>query len=207
MNMNDKLLSRLTQDAKKYYNLELTENDLKVILRYTEFKNYNAGDILCEVGDKLNKVGFITDGLIRSSFITCEGKDITRFFHTKYSMVMDDCLLGFEESKYRCEVIKNTSLILFECNDIKHAIKEYPLWKEWYILSLESGMRYKLYHENELMTKNATERYIQFIKDFPDVAANAKQCDIATYLGIEPQSLSRIRRSLKNHHPNQTDKI
>ncbi len=65
-----------------------------------------------------------------------------------------------------------------------------------YTKSLESGLRYKIYRENELMTKNATERYKQFVMDFPELAEKVKQCFVATYLGIEPQSLSRIKKKL-----------
>lgn len=59
------------------------------------------------------------------------------------------------------------------------------------------GLKYKIYREREFLAKNATERYIQFCKDFPDLADRVKQSYIATYLGIAPESLSRIRKMIK----------
>lgn len=192
------LTEQLMQVAKKYYNVSVSEDVLDLLIKKAVITQYQTGDVLCEVGDVLNKTGFVLDGIIRSSFLTYGGKDITRYFHTKYSMVMDDCMLGFSESKYRCEVIRDAVIMMFDANTLKGIIKDNAALKEIYTLSLESGLRYKLYRENELMTKNALERYLQFVEDFPDLAANVKQRDIATYLGIEPQSLSRIKRQLKN---------
>ena len=44
---------------------------------------------------------------------------------------------------------------------------------------------------------NATERYLQFKKDYPELVNRVKQTYISTYLGIAPESLSRIRKALK----------
>lgn len=190
------VLNQLILAAKKYYDVELTMDDMNSLMQISTIKNYRQGDILCEVGDTLTEAGFVLDGIIRSSFLTYEGKDITRFFHTKYSMVLDDCLLGFTESKYRCETITDSTVMLMQVDKLKLLIKNNMVFGKIYTKSLESGLRYKIYRENELMTKNATERYKQFVMDFPELAANVKQCFIATYLGIEPQSLSRIKKKL-----------
>lgn len=190
------MLNQLILAAKKYYDVELTMDDMNSLMQISTIKNYRQGDILCEVGDTLTEAGFVLDGIIRSSFLTYEGKDITRFFHTKYSMVLDDCLLGFTESKYRCETITDSTVMLMQVDKLKLLIKNNMVFGKIYTKSLESGLRYKIYRENELMTKNATERYKQFVMDFPELAANVKQCFIATYLGIEPQSLSRIKKKL-----------
>ncbi|HPF83426.1 MAG TPA: hypothetical protein PLV83_04615, partial [Bacilli bacterium] len=103
--INNELINKLIEDAKKYYKLDISFKDMEDILKISSIVNYKNGDILIEVGDEINKTGFILDGIIKSSYITYDGKDITRFFHTKYSMVLDDSLLGFNESKYRCIVV------------------------------------------------------------------------------------------------------
>ena len=48
------------------------------------------------------------------------------------------------------------------------------------------------------LTSNATQRYLQFKKDFPELKDRVKQSYFSTYLGITPESLSRIRKSLKD---------
>lgn len=58
-------------------------------------------------------------------------------------------------------------------------------------------MRYKIYRESGFLIENATERYIHFKKLYPEICKTVKQHYIATYLGITPESLSRIRKALK----------
>lgn len=50
---------------------------------------------------------------------------------------------------------------------------------------------------NHTTSQNATERYLHFKELYPQLCVNVKQQYIATYLGITPESLSRIRRSIK----------
>jgi len=197
--INNELINKLIEDAKKYYKLDISFKDMEDILKISSIVNYKNGDILIEVGDEINKTGFILDGIIKSSYITYDGKDITRFFHTKYSMVLDDSLLGFNESKYRCIVVNDACVLMMDTIKLKELFKNNSVWKEFYVLALESGMRYKIYRENELMTKTAKERYLQFINDYPNILNNVNQYDIASYLGIEPQSLSRIKKELEDN--------
>ena len=56
-----------------------------------------------------------------------------------------------------------------------------------------------LYRENGFIVENATERYIHFKKLFPDLSERIPQRHIATYLGITPESLSRIRGAMKEN--------
>jgi len=63
--------------------------------------------------------------------------------------------------------------------------------------ALEGGMRYKIYRENGFLVETATERYIAFRKRNPELAERVPLRYIATYLGITPESLSRIRSAMR----------
>lgn len=58
-------------------------------------------------------------------------------------------------------------------------------------------MGYKIYREKGFLVENATARYIHFKKLNPDLSGRVPQRHIATYLGITPESLSRIRGAMK----------
>ena len=66
-----------------------------------------------------------------------------------------------------------------------------------YVWLLESSLAYKIHRENSFLDKNATERYIDFKFENPGIEKLISQKYIASYLGITPESLSRIRRALK----------
>lgn len=69
--------------------------------------------------------------------------------------------------------------------------------KTLWISLLEDGLRYKMYRENGFLVENATERYLHFRKLYPKLCGRAAQKHIATYLGIAPESLSRIKKAMK----------
>ena len=102
-------------------------------------------------------------------------------------------LMAFAE-KYDVNV--NEELVC-ETAAIRKIIKENVAFKEIWICLLESAMRYKIYRENGFLVENATERYIHFKKIYPDLSKRVPQRHIATYLGIAPESLSRIRSAMK----------
>ena len=74
--------------------------------------------------------------------------------------------------------------------------------KDVWITLLERALQYKIYRENTFLVENATERYIHFKKLYPDLYNIVPQKHIATYLGITPESLSRIRSAMKDNKNN-----
>lgn len=64
---------------------------------------------------------------------------------------------------------------------------------------LENALRYKIYRENEFLVENATERYLHFRKMYPLICDKVKQHQLASYLGMKPESLSRIKKALKDN--------
>ena len=88
-------------------------------------------------------------------------------------------------------------VMLFPAKELRNKIMDSENLKDLYLASLESGVRYKIQRENAFLTYNATDRYLMFKKEYPNLSDRVKQSYIATYLGITPESLSRIRRTLR----------
>ena len=65
-----------------------------------------------------------------------------------------------------------------------------------WIKMLEIGIQFKIDRQSSFLLKNATERYLNFQTLYPGLEKRVKQSDIASYLGINPVSLSRIRHHL-----------
>ena len=89
---------------------------------------------------------------------------------------------------------ETNALLLF---NLLFAIMSSEELKTLWIKLLEEGLRYKMYRENGFLVENATERYLHFRRLFPKLCERVPQKHIATYLGIAPESLSRIRKAMK----------
>ncbi len=136
-------------------------------------------------------------GMARCYYIDGDGNDITRGFSVKGTLCMDDGMFGYPESLTEWETLTDTTLMIFKVGEIKTLINENEALKNTYIQLLENALKYKIYRENGFLVENASERYIHFRKMFPEICQTVKQQYIATYLGIAPESLSRIKKSLK----------
>lgn len=196
------IIKEIKSTAEKYLGITLEENEAEQIMAMTEFKIFKKGCIVCGIKEKITKTGMVIDGIIRSYYLNAEGCEVTRNFHSKGFSFMDEGMLGYDETLCAYEAITDCNAIFVDTQKFKSLIRQSDNLKNLYIASLEYSLRYKLHRENEFLTKNATERYIQFLEDFPELSKKVRQSYISTYLGIAPESLSRIRRALKENTDN-----
>ena len=182
--------------AKKY-NIDVSEELVGEIVSLASFRVVKKGEILASIGDNTTYAGLVLSGLVRAYYIDSEGNDITRGFIPEGAMFMDEGFFGYTERICMCETLEETTVMICETKAVKKMIKENDSFKDIWIYLLESAMRYKIYRENGFLVENATERYIHFKKLFPDLSKRVPQRHIATYLGIAPESLSRIRGAMR----------
>lgn len=177
----------------------LEDDVFDAVLGFSEFRVYSKGSQLAGIGDRTAHAGIVMNGLVRSYYIDGDGNDITQFFSKEGSFCMDEGMMGFDEMQKMWEAIEESTVMLFDVKRMKELIHSSEKLKDIWIDLLESGMRYKMYREGGFLTENATERYLKFRKNYPDLAGRVQQRYIATYLGIKPESLSRIRNVLKDN--------
>ena len=190
-------IKKLIEASEQLLHLKLDENVANEILSLSQVRMYKKGDTIVGINEKLIYVGFVLKGIVRSYYLDSNGNEITKNFHKEYFMFMDEGLIGYEKSLCAYETLEDSNIMFLEIRKLKEFIKKNEKFKDLYIAALESGIRYKIYRESEFLMNNATERYLQFKKNYPELVNRVKQTYISTYLGIAPESLSRIRKALK----------
>ena len=194
------IIKEFSQAAERIIGKPIDEKILAEMLSHSQTAKYRKGQTILGIGEKLEYTGVILSGMARSYYLDINGNEHTRNFHKEYFMIMDEGLIGYKNSICAYEALEDTVLILFEISMLRNMFDENENLKDFYIASLEWGMKYKIYRENEFLTSNATQRYLKFREDFPEIADRVKQSYISTYLGIAPESLSRIRKALKEEN-------
>ena len=195
--MDREYLVNQLMDIVKQNGMEIDADILGVIINKAVFRVVAKDSILQNVGEETKKMALVLDGICRAYYVDGEGNDITRGFSVPGTFCMDEGLFGYHESIVTWETLEETTLMFLDIQDIKELIYENDQLKDAYILSLENALRYKIYRENGFLVENATERYIHFKKRYPKICDSVKQYYVATYLGIAPESLSRIKKALK----------
>ena len=193
----DYFVKQLQIFAEKY-GVEVSEELVGEIVSLASFRVVKKGEILASIGDDTSYAGLILSGLARAYYIDDDGNDITRGFAPEGGMFMDEGFFGYTERNCMWETLEESTVMLCETAAIKKIISESVSFKDVWIHLLESALRYKIYRENGFLVENATERYIHFKKLYPDLSERVPQRHIATYLGIAPESLSRIRGAMKD---------
>lgn len=192
------LISQLNMIAMQN-NVFLSGEILGEIVAISVFKVVNRGEIIRNITDENKTAALVLGGMCRAYYVDEEGNDITRGFSIPGTLCMDEGLFGYPESIVTWETLEETTLMIFDVAKIKDIILKNDELKNIYIMLLENALRYKIYRENGFLVENASERYLHFRKMYPMICDKVKQHQLASYLGIKPESLSRIKKTLREN--------
>lgn len=190
------LVGQLMSTAQQF-KINIDTDMLEKIANLSVFRIVEKGTAIQHIGNKTLNAALVLDGIVRCYYIDKDGNDITRGFSIEGTFCMDEGMFGYNESICEWETLEKTTLMIFSIENMKELIYENDNLKNAYIYFLENALRYKIYRENSFLVENATERYIHFRKLYPKICSKAAQRHIATYLGIAPESLSRIQKAIK----------
>lgn len=149
--------------------------------------------LLVKEGEARGIAYFIEHGMTRSYWIV-DGEEITTSFSTEGSIVfsMDEVYYGRHSEEY-VETVEPVDAFAITVTDLKKSVSaDIDLANWWSVIHQDEYRRLHRSHK-ERLTLPAVERYRAFAEQFPDVCRRARLTDIASYLGITPSTLSRIR--------------
>jgi CRP-like cAMP-binding protein len=158
----------------------------------------DANTILCDVGDKSKYVFFIVSGIVRTTTETKKGKVFTREIYTdnQFCGPMSDMIKN-KTSSYTYETLTECELIRSEHKEVQKLYAQHPDLMKFEIKMLEHAYIKLEKTVISLGTKDAKERYLSLLNRLKGIEDLIPQYQIASYLGITPIQLSRIRKGLK----------
>lgn len=176
--------------------IKFTDSEWLVFSKDLIKKKINKGEFLIEEGEYCNYVALIDEGLL-SYYYLVEGKKYIRGFFFANDFISNyTSFLSNQKSKAYIQALENSSMTLI------HKDKLFQLYqKDSKFLQLGRMLTEHLFmlisekHE-ALLLKSPEERYLSLIEKRPNVIQNIPQYMIASYLGITPEALSRIRKRL-----------
>lgn len=181
----------------KIINITIPEEEKrKVMSIFKPIKLYKK-ELFLNEGDIPNRIAFNISGALRCYYIDINGNDITKFFSFEGSFCSYSGLILRNESKYNIEALEDCVLMTADYNSFEKMIENNIFWLKVIKKFQDNILIYKENRESSFLLETATERYINFKNEFPKVEERINQRYIASYLGISPVSLSRIRNKLK----------
>lgn len=190
-------LAQIQRIVEKYMQVKMADELVEKVGHMVTSKMIFKGEIIVHVGDMQKEVYFVISGLLRSYYIDINGNDVTRFFMKEDSFCCSEILLKQESSQCCIEALDDCKVLVINGKDLKDLIDTNMYCMRAYIKALEVSIRYKIERESSFLLKSATERYLDFKRMYPQLEERVNQAYIASYLGITPVSLSRIRRTIR----------
>lgn len=185
----------LTSYIKK--NIDVGEEDLKIILSYFKIIKKNKNDILLSHG-KISQVSyFVNKGCLRIFFINDEGKDVTRYiaFENQFATALVSFITN-EPAEEIIQAIENSELLYISHDDFRHLMKIIPKWKDFYNVYLEKAYVNNSKRLMSFTTLDASERYDQLFKINPNIVKRLPNKIVASYINISQETLSRLKSKI-----------
>jgi len=160
-------------------------------------KTVNKGVNFLEKGQKCDHLYFVLKGFVRVYYYDLDGNDMTHMFAYENSITTSPfSFFKNEENILYLEALEETELLLITADQLQTLIDHVEHTGEAIRkLFIEFGMVMSR-RVMSIHTETAEERYLNLMKSYPEIFQKAKLTQIASYLGITPQSLSRIRKNI-----------
>lgn len=159
-------------------------------------KNYPKGAYILRQGDICKYMYFIDSGLVKVFSLKGDKEFILRFFAENNLFSLFDSFTSLTNSKNAIQAIEPTSVTIIRYDDLKDLCKKYhSIERQFRIVAFQTAARMSK-RISEMLEEDASERYRIFMEENETIFQRISLGDIAKYLGITQQSLSRIR-SLK----------
>lgn len=171
--------------------------ELKKIDNLYTVKKVKKGEVLLREGDLCEGFFFVEKGLLRMYSIDKNGKEHIIQFAPENWIVSDRSSQFFnEKSNYYIDAIENSEILILENGIISKLAKRFSIVVRNNEVLLQKHIRNLQSRINSLMSDTAEQRYLKFVKKYPDILLRVPQWMVASYLGITPESLSRVRKEL-----------
>ncbi len=176
----------------------IPEADVAVIEQALAFRKVAEGDVLFTGGQVCREMFFICKGVLRIVAQNEKGNLVTYFFLKENQFC---CILNsFNNNIPATEGIEaacDAEIIVIKKQKLINLFEQLPYLKELINGIVTQALLEKIQIKNGYFNEDAATRYRNFLMRQPDIALRVSLSDIASYLGITQQSLSRIRRNVR----------
>lgn len=180
---------------------ELEKEELEYIRRNLTLTSLRKKGFYLKSGQIQNNMGFVHQGLLRSYYIDESGKKVTISFIHENSYAADyPSFIQQKPSKYYIEAIEPTTMVNLPYVAIQGAYSEYKNFEKYGRLIAEQILLKKQDRIESFLFENAEKRYTDFIQKNQNIITRISISDLSSYLGIERQSLTRIRKKMVENH-------
>jgi len=177
--------------------VDLNEKDKSEIQQFFTSKKLRKKQYLLQEGDVCNCLSFVSKGLLKSYILDEKGNEHINMFAFEGWWISDfNSFINQEKAVLNIDAIEETGLLMIAREDYENLTVKIPLMDRYFRILYQNSLVTKDYR---LMVSNsftAEEKYTQFARKNPDIIQRIPHNLIASYLGLAPETVSRIRKKI-----------
>ena len=179
------------------HRIEIADEELEQSLKYITFKKYLKGEYILKIGEYCRFIGFINKGLMVTTTVDDSGKE------SAFDFKCENCFFTYTEglasnapSHKNFIALEDCETLILQKEALEKILKLTPKFETLFTRILAEDLGNVLKNQQTLKEMGAEERYLSLEQTYPGALQRIPVKYIAGYLGIEPESLSRLRRRL-----------
>ena len=201
MQTTSKTESGLSRALKK--NAGLTNEEVEFLLGFLESKFVKKKELYLSEGEICNATAYVNQGCLRRYIIDDHFKEIIINFALEGWWTGDlESFLLRKPTMYYIQALEDSELLLLSHEKFFHVCDELPKYKAFHERKVQRNHYAALKRLSVAKSGTQEEKYLLLMKEQPQLFQRIPLHYIASYLGIEPESLSRIRKRLSGNQKN-----
>ena len=178
----------------------LTEDRMVEMISQGEIVMLNEGDIFIKAGEKAQKAGLVIEGMMRNYIINENGEEITVVFATEMQPITPyTSLLLNRPASETSAAVEPSILFVMDHAEFKKKVNSDPLFTRLYAEMLETSLIAAIERIEDFTQKKPEQRYQRLVEIHGHLIERVPLKYLASYLGITPVSISRIRKRLSQN--------
>ncbi len=172
--------------------IPLNKEEKRALISLDIFRTAKKGTLLLEEGQKTKNSFFVLKGCIRT-FYNIDGDEKTTAFYTEMEGLTPHCAIDNAPSEYYISCMEDSILTVADPDMEAEMFEKFPKFESLCRILSEELVAKQRIEFDAFKTSSPEQRYLNLLENRPDLIQRVPQYQLASYLGIKPQSLSRLR--------------
>lgn len=177
--------------------ITISNKEFKHCCSFFVARKLRKNQFLLQQGEICKRLSFVNSGCLREYTVDHKGNvHIIQFAIEDWWIADMISYLSASPSTQNIDALQNSEILILERESREKMMQEIPKMERFFRILLEKKYIASVNRISDSLSAPAEERYLSFLQTYPALVEQVPQHDIASYLGITPQSLSRIRKDL-----------
>jgi len=190
------LYSQINKNISRYVIFDA--NELEIFDSLLQYKAVPKKTIMLQVDEMCNFEAFVIKGCVRKYYIDANGFEVILQFAIENAWISDISFSNYEDkpSRVYIETLEDCEFFMFSPETKEELFSKAPKFERAFRILMQRSLAVTQDRLFNTISKTATEKYLEFLENYPTLSQRVAQHYIASYLGISAEFLSKVRTKI-----------